>query len=63
MDFSFVLFFKLSKYEKDQPITVVRLIKTKSSDGLVNHGKNRVSFITRLVKFLNSNEFIQRVEL
>ena len=50
--------------KKDQAITIVKLVKTQNSDGLVDHGKNRVSFIARLIKFLNSDTFFaQRVEL
>ena len=50
--------------KKDQVVTVSRLVKTKKSDRLVNHGKIRVSFIDRLVKLLNSDTlFSQSVEL
>ena len=41
--------------KKDWAITVVKLVKTENSDGLVDHGKNRVSFITRIIKLFYSD--------
>ena len=41
--------------KKDWAIIIVKLVKSQNSDGLVNHGKNQVSFITILVKLLNSD--------
>ena len=44
--------------KKDWAVTVIRLVKTENSDELMDHGKNQVSFIARLVKLLNRDAYL-----
>ena len=62
--FFFSLFQTLEIWKRIGLSLSLSSLKTENSNGLVDHGKNHVSFITRLIKLLDSDTlFARRVEL